>query len=423
MFLVFFCLCLFLLPGCWGARETDELAYILTLGIDKGTENVINVTFQMALPRGKEEKGSGGEGGGEKEKTTEIISVEAASLFGALQLASAFSAREPTLIHNRTVIVSGDIAREGLARYINPLLRSREIRRNTFIVVTPGKARDFIEKNKPPSEKNPSRQFELAFEAADYAGFMMNSIINEFSENMKSPGREAVTALVNVNEGRKGRENGRSVEEKAGREVACLPGEIAREGGNKIDIIGLAAFRGDRLAGYLNGSETRYYQMASGKFRSAIITFPDPEKPGEDIIVMRLRKGRNPVVRVDLSGPVPLIDENIILEGEILSIQSGINYELGEKERQLQRYLEDYITREITKVIEKTQKEFKSDIFGFGNYTRRFFWTWQDWQDYRWLDKYPEAKVKVRTNLKIRRPGLMIRTIPVKGSLEGENSW
>ncbi len=74
------------------------------------------------------------------------MEVEAASLFGAEQLLNTFVSKHITLIHNTTVVVSEEIAREGLAKYINPLVRSREIRRTNYLLVVKGKANDFIEK-------------------------------------------------------------------------------------------------------------------------------------------------------------------------------------------------------------------------------------------------------------------------------------
>lgn len=397
--------------GCWGVSETDELAYILAMGIDKGEVNIIRATFQIAIPKAL----AGGEGGGGDEPVLNI-SVEAASIFGALQLANAFVSRELTFIHNRMVVVSDEIAREGLNRYINPLIRSREIRRNTFIMVTRGSSKDFLEKNKPVLEINPSQQFELLLGEAGKVGFMVDTTLNDFYNSAKLPGRQPVITLVGITaKDKKGEENTATRGEMIKREVAYLPGEVPREGGNEIESIGLAAFRGDKLAGYLDGAETRYYQMISADFQKAIFTFPDPEKPDTDIIVIEIKAGRSPDKGVRFVGGEPLIDVNIILEGEIRSLQSGINYEGGEKLKELEKFLEDSIAREVLAVIKKTQGEFKSDIYGFGESTRKYFWTYPAWESYNWHEVYPQTEVNVKVDMRIRRSGLMIRTAPIHG--------
>lgn len=392
-----------LCSGCWGSREPDELAFVLSMGLDKGEEGIINVSFQEAIPQPL-----GGEGDGE---ATTVVSVEAASIFGVLQLGNAFTARELTLIHNRVIVISEELAQEGLEKHLNPLLRSREIRRNTFIVISRGAAVDFLKNNKPILEKYVSRQFELILRNISQAGFSTDSTLSEIEQSIKSPGREAAVAIVAVNTGEKGipTEAARSNPEKALYEDSYIAGHVPHEGGNKIDIIGLGVFRGDKLAGFLNGSEARYYHMVTGQLNGSVFTFPDPEQPEEFMIVLEIKKGRSPGINVDLSGEKPLIKVDLVLEAEIMSIQSGFNYEAGHHAEHLQVYLEEIITREVTMLLEKTQ-ELQSDIVGFGEHTRQYFWTWQEWVDYNWPQKYLEAEFQVTTSLSVRRTGLMLRT-------------
>lgn len=407
LFLLILLIVLFM-PGCWGARETDQLGYILSIGIDKGKENIVAITFTVAIPQA-----SAGGGGSDKEKNTVVISMEAASLFGALQMADAFVSRDMTFIHNNMIVVSEDIAKEGLSKCINPLVRNREIRRNSYLMVTKGKAKDFLENNVAVIEKYPSRQIEMLMDNRDYVGYIPTADIDTFYEGVTSPGKEPVVTLVGVNEGREGEEKNTTFSEKIENELAYSAGDLPREGSNKIDVIGTAAFRRDKLVGFLNGAETRYYQMVKGDYRSATFTFPDPEKPEEFIVVVKIRQAASPQVKIDTAGDVPRIGIDIDLKGEIMSIQSGINYEGMEKKDEFKQYIENYITEEIYDVVEKVQREFKSDIFGLGEYTRKNFWTWQAWNDYDWSAKFPQAEIEVRPHLHIRRTGLLLNTAPL----------
>lgn len=438
--LVVMLFCLLLVQGCWGAQEIDELGYILVMGIDKGEENIIKVTFQLAIPQPIT-------GGGEGQKATEVISVEAASIFSAQELADAFVSKHLTLIHNNAVIVSEEIAREGLSTYINPLVRSRDFRRTNFLMVAKGKASDFIEKNKLVFEKYPSRQLDIFMASADLTGFICVSDIHSFYQGLKSPGRQPMTGMVAVQkeeekekEGEKGKDTEqeekdkakeeekakekqkqeqekekrkkRSYKEKINEAVAYLPGEIPRTGGNKIDIIGQAVFKADQLVGFLNGKETRYYQMVTGKFGKGVFTFPDPQEPEDNAIVMEIKKERNPEIKINSNEDQTTIEVKLFLEGEILSIQSGINYEMADLEKELEDYISQYISQDVKEMIKKTQEEYQSDIFGFGEYTRTFFLTWDDWVNYKWLEKYPQCEIRVNTVFNIRRTGMMLKTAP-----------
>jgi hypothetical protein len=51
-FCLFLLICLLFQTGCWGFREVDEEAFIMILGLDKGKENLLVLTAQIAVPRG-----------------------------------------------------------------------------------------------------------------------------------------------------------------------------------------------------------------------------------------------------------------------------------------------------------------------------------------------------------------------------------
>jgi len=414
-FFVLLCLILpllLLLQGCWGSKETDEIGYVLLMGFDKGEENILKVTYQMAIPLPVE--------GGEAEEATEIIEVEAASIYGAQQLGSAFVSKELSLSHNNAIVVSEELAREGLSKYINPLVRSRDLRRTTYLMVVKGKAGEFVEKNKGLIfEKYPSRQLDVFMSAAMFTGFIVDSDIHSFYQCLKSPGREATTGLVAVQKEKKDEESeteekkSKSNEEKIKDEMAYLPGEIPRKGGNKIELIGQAVFKADKLVGFLDGKETRYYQMLTGDFEKGIFSFPEPKDKENSLIVMEIKGRNHPKIRVKAGEKKTVIEVDLLLKGEILSIQSGINYESGTLKQDLENYISTIISQDVTQLIKKTQEEFASDIFGFGEYTREFFWTWQEWVNYAWLAQYPYCEVKVHTFFNIRRPGMMVKTAPL----------
>lgn len=402
-----------IMSGCWGSKETDELGYIMLIGIDKGKENILEITFQLAIPQPIE--------GGQGEKATEAISVEAPSIFGAVEIADSFISKQLTLIHNKAIVVSEEIARDGLSKYINPLVRSREVRRTNYLLVTQGKAKQFIKENiNLIFERYPSRQFDIFMSGADITGLIPDADIHKFYEGRNSPGRQPIAALVGTQKKKEEQQkeeekskNTKTTQEKVQEGMAYLPGEIPREGGNKIEIIGLAVFKEDRLVGLLNGEETRYYQMLTGNFIHGNFTFPDPNlrEGGNEIIVIELKEGRSPEIKVDPAKEQ--INVRLFLEGEILSIQSGKNYEQGKLKRQLEGYVSNWVTQASSRLIRKTQEEYGSDIFGFGEFTRIDFWTWQDWINYDWLQKYPQYQVSVQTEFYVRRTGMMTETAPI----------
>jgi len=81
---------------------------------------------------------------------------------------------------------------------------------------------------------------------------------------------------------------------------------------------------------------------------------------------------------------------------------------------------EKFFEKGFLRMLKKTAKEFKSDIAGFGKEMKGKFLTWDEWTNFNWIEKYPDSEFEVDVDLKIRRPGLMLRTYPAAGTEVGE---
>lgn len=397
-----------LLPGCWGYREVDEVAYIITLGLDKGEGNLLNLTAQVAVPQvigGNAEGGSRGEG-----QPSEIISVEAATILGGLQMLSTSLSRRPSLQHTRSIVFSEELAREGIGHLLAPIVRFREFRRNTFVAISRGNAREFLEKGQPVLETNPAKFAELLVATTRYTGFSPESQLHLFYNAAKSEAEQPVAMLVAVG-GDGIKENGR--EGRKHSEGVFLAGAVPREGGNEIEIMGAAVFRGGRMVGTLTGDETIIYNMVRGKFKQGIFSFPDPNEPSR-FIILNLLAERPTNINVSLKEQGPVIDVNISLEAEFISIQSNIHYDTSERYAEAEQVISRMLKLHADRLVRKTQKDFESDIFGFGKQARLNFLTWQQWEEYNWLDMYPGAQVNVHFDIDIRRIGLLREMEPAR---------
>ena len=64
----------------------------------------------------------------------------------------------------------------------------------------------------------------------------------------------------------------------------------------------------------------------------------------------------------------------------------------------------------MEELIRRCQREFRSDIFGFGNYARGEVTTWDQLLALDWPRRFPEAQVNVAVEVQIRRVGLQRKT-------------
>jgi spore germination protein KC len=183
----------------------------------------------------------------------------------------------------------------------------------------------------------------------------------------------------------------------------------------KGEIEGLAVFDGNRMVGEMDGEAATDYLLVTGNFHNAYKTFADPQATGTYVVLDVSQKSK-PVRRVKIAGGKPQISVQIAVDADIETIQSGYNYEDTTKLPILEQAAETQLKDEIVRFLGRTAGEFHSDICGFGDNAKGLFLTQQDWDDYHWLQQYKNAAFDVNVRVRIRRPGLILRSGPFPSS-------
>jgi len=390
------------------------MAYPIALGFDKGSTNELRMTMQIAVPTNI----AGGEsgGGGDGESSSTVIAVETPSIYSGLNMLNSFISKQINLSHIKVIVFSQEIAQEGISKYLHAMIRNKEFRPNVSIIVSRCSAEEFIDAVKPKLETNPAKYYELLLDAYQYTGFTTDTQLIDFYNKSERSSIQPVAVLADVSKYKSSDEFdlSSSTYKEKGRsfplEGDFKAGDLPKLGGLNIEIMGLAIFDGGKMVGELDGEETSYNLMVEGKFNSMYFTMPDPIKK-DDLVVLQLRRSRLTEKKVEMIGDKPKLIVKVHLEGDILSVQSGINYESGENVKLLQSATEAYIKDGIIKYLDKSTKVFKTDTNGFGNKVKGKFLTWQEWQEFDWLSKYKEATYDVEVDVAIRRPGLIVRTV------------
>jgi len=163
--------------GCSGARETDEVGYVIAMGIDQGPEkDNLNVTYQLAIPRALASTGSS-----DSKEATEVITITASTLVEARNLLNTTIARVPNLSHTKVIVIGESIARQGVGDFVAPLQRFREFRGSMYIVVAhKSTAEDFIKTLTPRLEILPSKYIETMMLSNTENGYYGRSFLHDF---------------------------------------------------------------------------------------------------------------------------------------------------------------------------------------------------------------------------------------------------
>lgn len=397
------------LGGCYDYSEPDEKAWILALGLDKGKQNVLTVTAVIAIPKGIAGGGGGepaaGGGGGGKFFT---VSLEAPTLLSSLELLDAVVDRRADMSHIKWLVFSRALAEEGIGRYFGPITRFHQFRRSTHLVVCEGRAEDFLKQGKPILEDNVGKYYELLMRGWRYTEFIPFDTFHFLYQKSNTPGVEPVAPLAALN--RKEPVYRNDTPKPKG---AYQAGRLPRKGGGEIEIMGGAVFSKGRMVGTLDGDQVGVQKMFFGNLRRTIVDVPDPEHPGFYVIVdVHPRYTPRVDVRIGEDG-LPEIAVRVALEGSIMSIQSGEDYESPERLPVLEKAVAEAYLTDINKTVAKSQA-LGADFLGFGLHAKKLFLTWPQWVAYDWDAKYPDATVTVSVDFRVRRVGLIHKTEPLR---------
>lgn len=415
-----------IMSGCYDSREIDDQTYVVALGFDNGKLNPLRLTVQYAIPIAlggggtPARAGSGDSNGGGKQTGTQTIGitvVETPSIYSGLNMINNYIGKQLNMSHAVVAVFSKELANSGkMFDYVHAMIRGREFRPNLNIAISRDTAEDYIRSVKPVQETNPAKYYELKFSTYKYTGLTANTQLSRFYSRQESLTAQSVATLVGVGNYDASSEIDPDIStyREKGRDKPMMgdykAGDIPKSGEIKGETLGLAVFDGKIMVGELDGEETTLQLIASGEFDHAYLTFTDPLKKGA-YVILNVRQNRSPSYKIDIKDKKPKIALNIKLEGDYLSIQSGIDYEVDNL-RLFESYAENYIKKEMLRFLDRTTKEFQSDICGFGRYAKLKFLTWDAWEKYDWLSRYKNSTFDITVDLKVRRTGLMIRSIP-----------
>lgn len=398
-----------LTTGCVGSRETDDIAYVIAVGLDKVGDGALEVTYQIAIPKAQ----GGGVSGGGDDKNFILSTIKAANLAEARNLLTSTMGRFPSLTHVKAFIVGEEYARHGLGDLIGPLMRFREFRGSIILIVVKDTAKEFMEENNPKIETQISKYYEgILFENRE-SGFFPQTDVHDFYIRLKNPvgSPYAVYAGLNPKTG-ESRPAGPKVSPEKTEEY--LPGGLARSGEqNRPEFLGTALFRADKMVGTLTNEETRAVEVLKGDFTRGFLVVEDPLMP-KTAINISLRLGQEPSVKFRMNDGKPSFDVKVRLEGEITSIPSGINYEAKEYRTLLEAQVTILMEYQMHKMLQKTQ-ELRSDPVGFIAYMRPTFRTEDDLRNADLPELYSQAEINLDVKTAIRRSGLMWRSTPIFG--------
>lgn len=377
----------------------DNLAYVLAIGIDKSSDNNLQVSFQFSTTTKSTESGS-------SEKTPTIMnSVTAPSLSTAINLMNSYLGKQINMSHCKVIIFSAELASEGISEEIYTLINDTQVRPSANIVISKCTAKSYIKKTTPELENLISKYYEIFTNSSKYTGFEPDATIGEFFNSLICKTCEPYAILGGLSTEKSKIEGSTPVLENFNVKANQTP----IEGENGSENIGIAVFKDDKLVGDLCALETISFLTIRNHVDRFLVSVPDPTDSNNYIDIYLTPEGST-TVDINTSTSSPYIKVKAEFTGRIYSMTDNSKYLDTDILNAISESCSKYLESVFSSYLYKTSKEFKSDINGFGKYALNNFFTTEDFNNYNWSENYKDAFFEVEVNSSVKSGMLITET-------------
>lgn len=367
------------LSGCAHKVEISQLGVVSGFGVDK-TETGYRVTAQIVNPSSV---------AGNHPDTLPIysISAEGVTLFDAYRELNTLTAKVLYLPHLSVIVMSEDVAKEGIDTVLDFTLRNVMIRPNITLVVANNTSAENVLRVLTPSEQISINQLD-ALSNMSVESFSKQVVYNLYriSGMVNTKGTDIVLNSVAV--------KGENVEQ--GQYVDNI---LEVESATQLQINSLAAFKSEKLVGYLDSHEAQYYNVLMGTAQNYVVnTIIDDE-------YRVTYEGRQTKVDIKPNIDARKVKVECKVKGTLMENMYPIDLLKPDNITTLQGYLEKQLKSDLEAVIAKTQNEFQSDILGIGSKIhQKDPDKWSTLEGY-WDEIYPTLDFEVDVKLQIDSVG------------------
>jgi spore germination protein KC len=376
---VFLTLVLLLLAGCGNNRNFNSLAIVTAIGLDKVEGGNIKFTIQIIgqSKQSKSQMGSASSAGGSS--TAINVSAEGATTFEAARNIIPKLSRKAYFAHLLLLVISEEMAKEGLDKIWDFFERDHEINRQfKVIVVKGGTAKSVIEATADIQQLGGVEISETI--GNDAYGKNINIQGYEVSELLSEPMTGMVTGVID-------------------------PARASKLTDMKVE--GGAVFKNARLVGYLDGDETRGYLFASNQIKSTILTIENPKETGKLVSIEVIAS--NGKLTAVLKNGEPKLGIEITAYGNIGDEQGSADLTNLDDVQKLESETEARITREIRDMLKKSQKMFGSDILSFNDLLYKHHYKDFEKIKYNWDKLYRDTDIDIRVRFTVKRSGIITK--------------
>ncbi|MBB3112094.1 spore germination protein [Paenibacillus phyllosphaerae] len=286
----------------------------------------------------------------------------------------------------RSALFGSRLAKEGLWKYIDTLVRDPSIGSKVNVVIVSGNANALLERD---------------FKQYPSTGEYIDDLLRNASGLTEIPQANLHTFA-------------RDYFDKGVDPVAPL----LKEDKQTLSVDGIALFRSDRYVGRIPPTKSLLFSFLHDNIATGeiVMKLPGAEGAKDEMIMLSFvaskRKITAKVRKPVRSGDDVAIDIRLRISGEVLEYTGKLNLQKTEDQLVLEKQMKAYVEKETKTLIEEILK-LKSDPFGFGKKVRNQI-SYREWDKLQWHDAIlPGVSVQVHADVKVKDIGKLQEADPV----------
>ncbi|WP_313639926.1 Ger(x)C family spore germination protein [Paenibacillus sp.] len=357
--------------GCWNYSEVDDISIVAGVGIDKGeSKGELAVTVEIVDTK---------EGSKSSQTGFKMLTLSGKTIFDIVRGMISITGKKLFWSHSKAIVLSEEVAREGVIKVIDWYYRDTETRSDVYIFVSKEKTAQEVISLSSVTESIMAYALAQQMRSEKNASTAPVVEIWDFIDKLEAYGEYAVAPLIYIHEQ------------------------------NKIKnarVSGTAIFSKDKMVGTISGEETKYMLFTKDQIEGGVLTLNDEKgKPAFSLEILSNKTKVKPVW-IEEKLQMQINTETEVVLDEVMTPEEFNNIE---SKKVLEKRAGKELQKRILSVIHRVQKDYHADIFGFGELLHeRMPRTWkkikQDWgQEFTELDVVVNSKVIIKNSAQTSR--------------------
>jgi spore germination protein KC len=374
-----FSLNMFFISGCSNYKEIEELAIVAGTAIDKEDDKYL-VSAEIVKVTG----------GTEAKVIPTIVTGKGDTLFDAIRNIIKVSGKPLYWAHSEILIISQEIAREEIVKAIDLFTRDPETRMSTYLLISKKKTAKEILEHKSIVTDIRSTEIERMLRSQKLLSKAPVVSVYQFVDSLADNTRSPVLPVVSIT-------------------------DTAKK--ESTELFGTAVFKRDKLVGFLNGEDSKYFLFAVNKVRGgSLIHSENLDGSNEKVSFEIFDDNTYTKIKPVYSNGKLIMKLDVFVTVSIAELEGVKNYLYEPERSNLKAHTEKSLEDNMKRLIKKVQNEYNSDIFEFGRIIKDEMpdvWrkTEKDWEK----NLYKDLDVEVKAEINIKNSALRLKPIQIGG--------